>query len=54
MSYKPEIVCRTPYTKNAEWRLRRAAKKAAARIMRRMARRDPENAPTRIIRGTIC
>lgn len=39
-------------TEKAAARIRRDAKKAATRLMRRAARRDPENAPTgRIIRG---
>lgn len=56
MAYKPEHIGRGRgmLCPKASARARRAAKKAAARIMRRLARRDPENAPTvRITRGYL-
>lgn len=48
MAYKPEMIARTRLTRKAEARARRTAKKAAARLMRRAARQDPEAAPVRL------
>ena len=55
MAYKPEVINHSHHvTRQAFARARRSAKKASSRVMRRAARRDPENAPTRrIISGWI-
>lgn len=50
MSYKPEKITRNSMlSAKARSRAARDAKKAAARVMRRAARLDPEGAPTRLI-----
>lgn len=52
MSYKPQIVTGRHYlTRKAAARARRTAKKASTRLMRRAAKNEPENAPTRRIVG---
>lgn len=54
MAYKPEHVYRSRLTPKSEARAKRDAKRASTRLMRRAARRDPENAPVRTItRGWI-
>lgn len=55
MALKPEKIPRRCYlTDNAAARARRSAKRAAVRLMRRAAKRDPENAPTRrVTRGYL-
>lgn len=54
MAYKPEMIPAHSYlAPKAAARARRTAKKAAARLVRRAAKRDPEGAPTRVIHGWI-
>lgn len=54
MAYKPERCGYHTYLcSKAEARARRDAKKAATRLARRAAKRDPENAPARFMRGWI-
>lgn len=55
MSYKPEkITHNSLLSPKARSRAARSAKKAAARVMRQAARRDPEFAPTRVVtRGWV-
>lgn len=56
MAYKPEKI--DPHAHHVLCpkslaRSRRTAKKAATRLVRRAAKRDPENAPARIYRGWV-
>ena len=50
MSYKPWQISRTFFSRNAEQRLRRDAKKAARRIRRQLERRRLDDTPPRIQR----
>jgi hypothetical protein len=53
MAYKPEKIDNGPISRRAKSRAARDAKRAATRLRRRAEKRDPENAPTRFMKGWI-